>query len=170
MKLYGVTGYKDAGKTGLVERLVAEIAARGLTVSTVKHTHHAVDIDREGTDSFRHRQAGATEVALASAARWAVMHELRGAPEPPLEALLRRLAPVDLVIAEGYKRAGHPKIEVWRRAAGHPLMAPHMPTIRAVAADGPVAAPGLAVPVLPLGNTVGITDFLLRDLGIQGRG
>ncbi|MEM6905618.1 MAG: molybdopterin-guanine dinucleotide biosynthesis protein B, partial [Pseudomonadota bacterium] len=109
MNVYGVVGWKNAGKTTLVERLVAEITARGLSVSTIKHTHHGVDVDQPGKDSHRHREAGARQVILASGARWALMTELRGQPEAPLEALLGQLAPVDLVIVEGYKRDAHPK-------------------------------------------------------------
>ena len=102
MKVYGVTGWKNAGKTTLVERLVTEISGRGLTVSTIKHAHHSADIDEPGRDSFRHREAGAREVLLATPERWALMHELRGAPEPKVEDLIARLAPVDLVIIEGF--------------------------------------------------------------------
>lgn len=165
MKLYGVTGWKNTGKTGLMERLVGEMIARGLSVSTVKHAHHATETDLPGTDSYRHRQAGAREVMLASPLRWALMHELRGQPEPSLTDLLARLSPVDLVLIEGYKRADHPKIEAHRQAAGRDLLARENPTIRAVASD---AAPeGLACPVLHLDDTVAIADFILHDLGMQ---
>ncbi|EAP75825.1 molybdopterin-guanine dinucleotide biosynthesis protein B [Roseovarius nubinhibens] len=164
MRVYGVTGWKNAGKTGLMERLVAEFTARGMSVSTIKHAHHAVDVDQPGTDSYRHREAGAREVVLASARRFAVMHELRDAEEPTLEALIARLAPVDLVLVEGYKRAPHPKIEAYRAAAGHPLIAPESPSIRAVAADCEVDAP---CPVLPLDDTGAIADFILADLGLR---
>jgi len=164
MRLYGVTGYKNAGKTGLVARLVAEIAGRGLAVSTIKHTHHDVDIDTPGTDSFRHREAGAREVVLASAARFAIMHELRGRAEPPLDVLLARMAPVDLVIAEGYKSARHPKVEAWRAEAGHALMAPDDPTIRAVASD--TVLPDLHKPRFALDDTAAVADFILREVGL----
>ena len=164
MRVYGVTGWKNAGKTGLMERLVAEFTARGMSVSTIKHAHHAVDVDQKGTDSYRHREAGAREVVLASAKRFAVMHELRDAEEPTLEALIARLAPVDLVLVEGYKRAPHPKIEAYRAAAGHPLIAPESVSIRAVAADCEVEAP---CPVLPLDDTGAIADFILADLGLR---
>ena len=107
----GITGWKNSGKTTLTERLVRELTRRGWKISTVKHAHHAFDIDKEGTDSFRHRQAGAAEVAIVSGNRWALMHELRGEDEPRLEAILARLAPCDLVLIEGYKRESHPKIE-----------------------------------------------------------
>ncbi|MFD0859098.1 molybdopterin-guanine dinucleotide biosynthesis protein B [Roseovarius aquimarinus] len=163
MKVYGVTGWKNAGKTGLMERLVTEITARGLSVSTIKHAHHSFDVDHPGRDSHRHRVAGAHEVLLASGTRVAIMQELRGAPEPELETLLARLSPVDLVLIEGYKRALHPKIEAWRAAAGHPLIAPNDPSIRAVAADSPLEAP---CPVMDLDDTRAIADFILRELGL----
>jgi molybdopterin-guanine dinucleotide biosynthesis protein MobB len=164
MRVYGVTGWKNTGKTHLMERLVAEIAGRRVSVSTVKHAHHDTEVDHPGTDSYRHRAAGAREVALVSPRRWAVMAELRGAPEPPLDAVLARLSPVDLVLVEGYKTAPHPKVEAWRAAAGRPLLAPGNPTVRAVAADGPVAAEGL--PVFDLNDTAGIADFVLREVGL----
>ena len=164
MKLYGVTGWKNAGKTGLMERLVAEMVARGLTVSTVKHAHHATEIDRPGRDSYRHRAAGAQEVLVASPLRWALMHELRGAPEPPLDDLLARLSPVDLVLVEGYKSAPHPKVEAHRAGTGQPLLAPGNPTIRAVASDS--APGGLSVPVFDLDDTGAIADFILREVGV----
>ncbi len=164
MRRYGVTGWKNAGKTGLMERLVAEMVARGLSVSTVKHAHHDTEIDHQGRDSYRHREAGAREVVLCSPVRWALMHELRGAPEPPLETLVARLAPVDLVLIEGYKRSTHPKIEAHRAETGRALLAPGNATIRAVASN---AAPvGLDVPVLPLDDTAAIADFILHDLGM----
>ncbi len=123
MKIYGITGFKNAGKTTLTERLVTEIAGRGFTVSTVKHAHHAIDIDTPGKDTFRHRAAGARQVMLATAARWALMTELRGAEEPELADLLARMDPVDIVLVEGFKRGGHPKVEAHRVALGHPLIA-----------------------------------------------
>lgn len=165
MNVYGVTGWKNAGKTGLMERLVAAFTARGLRVSTIKHAHHAVDVDQPGTDSYRHRTAGAQEVVLASARRYAVMHELREADEPTLDALLARLSPVDLVLVEGYKREAHPKIEAYRAATGHALLAGDLPSIRAVAADCAIDAP---CPVLSLDDTDAIADFILDDLGLKG--
>jgi len=163
MKVYGVIGWKNAGKTTLVERLVAEIAGRGYSVSTVKHTHHGVDVDRPGKDSHRHRQAGARQVILASAARWALMTELRAAPEPALADLLAHLAPVDLVIVEGYKRDDHPKVEVWRAETGQPLIAAGDPTVRAVASND---APAASQPVIGLDDVPAIADFILADLGM----
>ncbi|KPQ04749.1 MAG: molybdopterin-guanine dinucleotide biosynthesis protein MobB [Rhodobacteraceae bacterium HLUCCA12] len=168
MKVYGVTGWKNTGKTGLMERLVTEITARGLSVSTIKHAHHDTEIDHPGRDSHRHRQAGAREVLVSSPVRWALMHELRGANEPSLDDLLARLSPVDLVLIEGYKRAPHPKIEAHRVETGRDLLAVHSPSVRALASNAdpgdPVLA-GLTVPVLALDDTCAIADFLLRDLG-----
>ena len=145
MKVYGIIGWKNSGKTSLMERLVAEITARGLSVSTVKHVHHDVDLDQPGKDTFRHRAAGASEVVLASAHRFALMRDHRG-PEPALTDILQRLAPVDLVLVEGYKRDPHPKVEVFRAATGHSMIQPTDPTTRAVATDTPLGP--LSVPVL----------------------
>ncbi len=163
MRLYGVVGWKNAGKTGLMERLVAEITGRGFTVSTVKHAHHTFDVDHPGKDSHRHRVAGATEVLLASRARFALMHELREENEPSLEDLLGKLAPVDLVLIEGYKRDAHPKVEAYRAATGNPLIAPDDPTIRAVASDTPL---DLDRPVFDLNDTGPIADFILAEVGL----
>lgn len=163
MKIYGVTGWKNAGKTGLMERLVAEISGRGYSVSTVKHAHHAFDVDQPGRDSYRHRAAGAQEVLLASAQRVALMQELRGAPEPPLADLLGRLSPVDLVLIEGYKREPHPKIEAFRAEAGNALIAPTDPAIRAVASD---CALEINRPVFDLDDTGRIADFILSEVGL----
>ena len=163
MRLYGVTGWKNAGKTGLMERLVAEIAGRGLAVSTLKHAHHSFDVDHPGKDSHRHRLAGAREVVLSSRNRFALMHERRGAAELSLEALLQKLSPVDLVLVEGYKRDRHPKVEAFRAATGQPLIAPNDPTIRAVAAD---CALELDRPVFDLDDTRAIADFILGEVGL----
>ena len=166
MNVYGVVGWKNAGKTTLVERLVSEISGRGFTVSTVKHTHHMVDVDKPGKDSHRHRQAGAHQVILSSSSRWAIMTELRGAPETPLTELLTHLAPVDLVIVEGYKRDEHPKVEAWRAETGQPLIALDDPTVRAVASnDRPVTDK----PVIGLDDIPAIADFILADLGLSLR-
>jgi molybdopterin-guanine dinucleotide biosynthesis protein MobB len=156
-------GWKNAGKTGLMERLVTEITGRGLRVSTVKHAHHAFDIDHPGKDSHRHRVAGATEVLLASRNRFALMHELRDEDEPSLAALLAKLSPVDLVLIEGYKRDDHPKIEAHRAETGNPLIAPDDPTVRAVASDVPL---DLDVPVFDLNDTGAIADFILAEVGL----
>ena len=160
MRTMGVVGWKNSGKTGLVERLVAEICGRGLRVSTVKRAHHGFDADEAGRDSFRHREAGASEVLVCSRERIALMHELRGAPEPPLAELLARLAPVDLALVEGFKGEGHAKIETHRAAAGNPLIAPDDPTVRAVASDSPLE---LDRPVFDLDDTRGIADFVIAE-------
>ncbi|MFO1201941.1 MAG: molybdopterin-guanine dinucleotide biosynthesis protein B [Tabrizicola sp.] len=162
MRVYGVIGWKNSGKTSLMERLVAEITGRGFSVSTVKHVHHHVDLDQPGKDTWRHRQAGAREVVLASADRMAILVEHRG-PEPELPAVLTRLAPVDLVLVEGYKRDAHPKVEVWREETGHPLIQPGDPLVRAVATDAALALP---VPVLDLNDTRAVADFILREVGL----
>ena len=163
MRIYGVTGWKNAGKTGLMERLVTEITGRGLTVSTVKHAHHTFDVDHPGKDSHRHRVAGATEVLLASRNRFALMHELRDEAEPTLEELLSKLMPVDLVLVEGYKRDRHPKVEAFRAETGNDLIAPGDPTIRAVASDTPM---DLDRPVFDLNDTTTIADFILSEVGL----
>ena len=165
MKLYGVTGWKNAGKTVLMERLIADITARGLTVSTVKHAHHAFDVDQPGKDSHRHRAAGAAQVLVASRNRWALMTELRAAPEPTLDQLLARLDPVDLVLVEGYKRDRHPKIEARRTETAQDLIAACDGTIEAVASDQPI--PGLAVPVFHLDDVRAIADFILARTGLR---
>lgn len=162
MKVYGVIGWKNSGKTSLMERLVAEITGRGFSVSTVKHVHHSVDLDQPGKDTFRHRQAGAREVVLASADRLAILVEHRG-PEPELPAVLARLAPVDLVLVEGYKRDAHRKIEVWRAETGQPLIQPGDPLVQAVATDSSLTLP---VPVLGLNDTQAVADFILREVGL----
>ncbi|MFV0474408.1 MAG: molybdopterin-guanine dinucleotide biosynthesis protein B [Pikeienuella sp.] len=161
MNIYGVTGWKNAGKTTLVEGLVAEFVRRGLSVSTIKHAHHGFDLDMEGKDSWRHREAGAAEVLVASDSRFALMRETPEAP-PTLAGLVARLAPVDLVLVEGYKRDRHPKIEVWREAGGRAPIAAGDPTIRAIASDD---QPETDRPVLPPDPVV-IADFIIRDLGL----
>ena len=165
MNIYGVIGWKNAGKTSLMERLVAEISGRGFRVSTVKHVHHDVDLDQPGKDTYRHRTAGAEEVVLASADRMALLREHRGS-EPDLAVILTRMASVDLVLVEGYKRDSHPKIEVYRREAGHDLIQPGDPMVRAVATDAALAV--LTVPVLDLNDTGAIADFILREVGLAG--
>jgi molybdopterin-guanine dinucleotide biosynthesis protein B len=165
-RVFGITGWKNSGKTGLTERLVTELTRRGWKVSTVKHAHHDFDIDKEGTDSFRHRQAGASEVAIVSGRRWALMHELRGEDEPALDEVLARLAPCDLVLVEGYKREGHKKIETRRTDAKDtaPLSAGD-PTIMAIAADHAVADNTL--PVFDLDDVTSIADFIETTVGLS---
>jgi len=158
MKVIGIAGWSGAGKTTLLTRLIPRLTARGLRVSTIKHAHHGFDVDQPGKDSHTHRAAGATEVLVSSANRFALMHELRGAPELTLGALLAKLSPVDLVLVEGFKREAHPKLEVYRAALGKPLLAPNDPNIVAIASDGPVAA---RVPVVALDDIEAIADVLL---------
>jgi molybdopterin-guanine dinucleotide biosynthesis protein B len=157
-RVIGVAGFKNAGKTTLVEKLVGELTRRGHCVSTVKHAHHSFDIDQEGRDSFRHRQAGALEVAVVSRHRWAIIHELREEAEPPLADILAKLAPCDLVIVEGYKRDGHDKIEVRNLALDHPKLAGDDPTIVAIAASGPVD--GAPVPVFSRDDVADLATFV----------
>lgn len=168
MRVFGITGWKNSGKTTLTERLVAEFTRRGFAVSTVKHAHHAFDIDKEGTDSFRHRAAGAQEVAIVSQGRWALMHELRGESEPPLDRILARLAPCDLVLIEGYKREPHAKIEARRRDARDtaPLSVAD-PAIVAVASDAP--QPDETLPVFGIDDIQSIADFIAARTGLPQR-
>ena len=163
MKRFGITGWKNAGKTSVMERLVAEFVARGLRVSTLKHAHHTFEIDHEGRDTYRHRAAGAAEVLVSSGTRWALMSELRGDPEPALDELIAKMTPVDLVLIEGWKTSPHPKLEVWRAETGHPLIAPGDETIRAVATDTSL---DLKIPVLDLNDTQALADFVQSEVGI----
>lgn len=165
-RVFGITGWKNSGKTGLTVRLVEELTRRGWRVSTVKHAHHSFDIDQHGTDSFRHRQAGAGEVAIVSGHRWALMHELRDEPEPDLDIILSRLAPCDLVIIEGYKREGHAKLETRRlESKDRDPMAPGNPSVVAIASDHPVETTSL--PVFDLDDTASIADFVERHTGLK---
>lgn len=164
-KVIGVAGFKNAGKTTLVERLVQHLTQRGYRISTVKHAHHSFDIDHEGRDSFRHRAAGASEVAVVSASRWAIIHESRGEVEPPLADILAKLGACDLVIIEGYKRDTHDKIEVRNLALAHPKLAGEDPTIVAIAATGPIAdAP---VPVFDRDDVTALADFIIAHAGLS---
>lgn len=160
MKVFGVTGWKNSGKTGLVERLVQELTARGHAVSTVKHAHHSFDVDHPGRDSYRHRAAGAQEVVLSSFNRWAIMHELRGAAEATLEELLAKMTPVDIVIVEGFKSEAIDKIECFRAEARNPVIYPDDPRILAIASDTPM--PDADRPVFDLSDTAAIADFVVE--------
>lgn len=164
-RVFGVTGWKNSGKTALCEGLVAALVARGLKVATVKHAHHSFDVDSPGTDSHRHRMAGAVETAVVSGRRWAMMHELRDEDEPSLDAILERLSPADIVLVEGYKNATHPKIEC-RRAESRDRtpLAGTVPNIVVVASDGTVSAGDL--PHFDLDAVDAIADFILDRLGI----
>lgn len=166
--VFGITGWKNSGKTTLTERLVAELVGRGFRVSTVKHAHHDFDIDREGADSFRHRAAGASEVAIVSGRRWALMHELRGEQEPTLDQIIARLAPCDLILVEGYKREAHAKIECRRQESrNRQRLAPLDPAIVAIAADHDTEADGR--PLFALDDIPAIADFVARHAGLAGR-
>jgi molybdopterin-guanine dinucleotide biosynthesis adapter protein len=161
MRIIGIAGWSGAGKTTLILKLIPLLTARGLKVSTLKHAHHMFDVDQPGKDSHSHRMAGATEVLIASENRFAIMHELRGAPEPPLEVLLGKLSAVDLVLVEGFKRAPHPKIEVFRQANGKPPLHPGNATIVGIASDQPF--PDAPCQVLDLGDTAGIAEMALEQ-------
>lgn len=160
MKVIGLAGWSGAGKTTLVLKLLAEFTGRGLRVSTIKHAHHAFDVDTPGKDSYRHRSAGAFEVLVTSTERFALMHDLRGAPEPSLADHLARLAPVDLVLIEGFKREAVPKIEIHREANGKPFLHPGDPHILALVSD--LALPPSALPHAALDDTALVAELVLR--------
>jgi len=162
MRIFGLAGWSGSGKTTLMTALIPELVSRGITVSTLKHAHHAFDVDQSGKDSWRHRQAGAREVMISSQNRWALMHELRGAPEPPFDELVRRMSPVDLLLVEGFKRHPHPKIEVYRPSLGKPLLHPEDPLVVAIASDETL--PGITLPWLPLSDASGVATFILGHL------
>ena len=164
-RVFGLAGWSGSGKTTLMTRLIPALLRRGLTVSTLKHAHHSFDIDQPGKDSRRHREAGAQEVMVASDQRWALIHELRGAPEPSMDALLSQMNPVDLVVVEGFKHGPQPKIEVYRRSVGKPLLAPEDKSIVAIASDEPVA--GLALPRFALDDIDGIASFIIAHCDIK---
>ena len=177
MKVFGITGYSGMGKTTLLERLVPELRARGLRVSLIKHSHKDIEIDRPGKDSFRLREAGCSEVLLMGRSRWALMHELRDDPEPPLAYLLSRLQACDLVLVEGFKEGHFPKLEVWRAALDRAPLWPNWPGVQAIASDADAATvqaairqgtprdPTQALPdtpplCLPLADASALADFV----------
>jgi molybdopterin-guanine dinucleotide biosynthesis protein B len=164
MKIFGLAGWSGAGKTTLMVELVRLINARGVRVSTIKHAHHDFDIDRPGKDSFRHREAGASEVLVTSGTRWALMHEMRGAPEPRLEELVAHMTPVDLLLIEGFKSHPHDKIEIHRSSLGKSMLWPGDPSIVAVASDVPLGE--LPLPRLDLGDPSAIVHFILGNTGL----
>lgn len=164
MKVFGLAGWSGSGKTTLLVRLIPALVSRGLSVSTIKHAHHGFDVDTPGKDSHAHRLAGAREVMVSSANRFALMHELRGAPEPTVEELVARMSPVDLLLIEGFKHHAHDKLEVHRPALGKPLLAASDPRVVAVASDAPLA--GLAVPLLPLDDIEAIAGFVASHCGL----
>jgi molybdopterin-guanine dinucleotide biosynthesis protein B len=158
-RIMGLAGWSGSGKTTLITRLIPVLTARGLTVSTIKHAHHAFDVDKPGKDSYQHRSAGAAEVLVTSGNRWVLMHELRGAREPDLHELLAKLAPVDLVIVEGFKRTTPIKIEVHRSCLEKPFLYSNDPAVVAVASDIPVPPPS-TIPTLALDDIEAIADFV----------
>ncbi len=163
-KVIGVCGFKNSGKTTLVEKLVRHLTDRGYKISTVKHAHHDFDIDHEGRDSFRHRKAGAAEVAVISQNRFAIMNELRGTEPPSLNEILVKLSPCDLVIVEGYKRDTHDKIEVRNLELNHQTLAGDDPTIVAVAANGEIV--NCAVPVFSRDDVSNLAQFIIKHTGL----
>lgn len=165
-RVMGLAGWSGSGKTTLMVQLLPELIGCGFSVSTIKHAHHAFDVDRPGKDSYRHREAGAREVLIGSHKRWALMHELRDEPEPELDDLLGRLSPVDLVLVEGFKKTHHPKIEIHRTALGKPLICRDDASVVAVASDGDAGGLGVSLPVLDLNDIAGIAGFILDYTGL----
>jgi molybdopterin-guanine dinucleotide biosynthesis protein B len=159
MKIFGFAGWSGSGKTTLIERVIPALAGRGLKVSLIKHAHHSFDVDQPGKDSYRHRHAGCAEVLISSSTRWALMHELRGAPEPTLEELVPHVAPCDLLLVEGFKRAAIPKLEVYRRENGKPRLHLDDPHIVAIATDQRFET---ALPQFDLDDIESVADFIAR--------
>jgi len=167
-RIFGVVGWSGSGKTTLVTSLIPELVGRGLRISTVKHTHHDIEIDKPGKDSHRHREAGATEVLVTSPRRWALIHELHEASEPDVESLIRRMSAVDLVLVEGFKSHRFAKLEVHRPSLGKPLLAASDPSVVAVASDQPLLE--TALPVLPLDDVGAIATFIMAHFHLRGGG
>ena len=164
MKTFGFAGWSGSGKTTLIEQLIPRFTGRGLKVSLIKHAHHTFDVDHPGKDSYRHRQAGAQEILVTSSRRWVLMHELRGAHEPSFEDQVQRISPCDLLLVEGFKHAPIPKLEVWRRETGEPLLHPNDPHIVAVASDAKIET---KLPLLDLNDVDGIAAFILKKLELK---
>ena len=164
MKVFGFAGWSGSGKTTLIEQIIPRVVARGLRVSLVKHAHHRFDVDQPGKDSYRHRHAGAAEVMISSENRWALMHELRGAAEPNLDELVRHMAPVDLLLVEGFKRYPQPKLEVYRRENGKPRLHADDQHIVGIATDMPFET---HLPQFGLNDYDAVTDFILRFNGLS---
>jgi|SRR5688572_6280031 molybdopterin-guanine dinucleotide biosynthesis adapter protein len=163
MKIFGFAGWSGSGKTTLIERLIPLFAARGLTVSLIKHAHHSFDVDQPGKDSYRHRHAGCSEVLVSSSRRWVLMHELRGAAEPDFGKLIEHVSACDLLLVEGFKREKLPKLEVYRSSVGEPLLHPHDPDIVAVASDQRVAT---KLPQFDLDDAPAIAAFVVQHRGL----
>ncbi len=163
MKIFGFAGYSGSGKTTLIEKLIPLFVQRGLKVSLIKHAHHTFDVDQPGKDSFRHRHAGCTEVLVTSSRRWALMHELRGAPEPTLNEQIERLSPCDLLLVEGFKHEHIPKLEVYRAVVGESMIHPHDSNIVAIASDAKVDT---QLPQLDLNELEAVAAFILKQVGL----
>jgi molybdopterin-guanine dinucleotide biosynthesis adapter protein len=164
VKIFGFAGWSGSGKTTLIEKLIPLFVERRLKVSLIKHAHHSFDVDPPGKDSYRHRHAGCSEVLVSSSRRWALVHELRGAPEPGLEQLIMQIAPCDLLLVEGFKREKMPKLEVYRAVTGEPLLHPQDPDVVGIATDRKLQA---ALPQFDLDDAPGIAAFVLRHLGLS---
>jgi molybdopterin-guanine dinucleotide biosynthesis protein B len=164
MKTFGFAGWSGSGKTTLIEQLIPRFVQRGLRVSLIKHAHHTFDVDHAGKDSWRHRQAGASEILVTSSRRWVLMHELRGAQEPSFDEQVKRISPCDLLLVEGFKHAPIPKLEVWRKETGEALLHPNDPHIVAVASDAKVET---KLPLLDLNDVDGICSFILKKLELR---
>jgi molybdopterin-guanine dinucleotide biosynthesis protein B len=167
MRILGIAGWSGAGKTTLLAKLIPELTRRGIRVSTMKHAHHAFDVDTPGKDSYVHREAGATEVMVSSGKRWALMHELRDADEPDAGELIRHMTPVDLLLIEGFKNEPHDKLEIYRPENGKPLLSAEDPTYVAIVSDA--AVPGAKLPVIDLNDIRAIAEFVLRHCRLQDR-
>lgn len=165
MKTFGLVGWSGSGKTTLMEQLIPELTGRGFSISTMKHTHHKFEIDKPGKDSFKHRMAGATEVAVMSSTRWALVHELREADEPSVDEMIAKMSPVDLVLIEGFKTHTHPKVEIFRPSVREAMLQPEDETVVAVATDEDLG--DLAVPVLDLNNVPQVADFIIAYCDLQ---
>jgi molybdopterin-guanine dinucleotide biosynthesis protein B len=166
MKIFGFAGYSGSGKTTLIEQLIPLFTARGITVSLIKHAHHTFDVDQPGKDSYRHRKAGCTEILVTSSRRWALIHELDGAPEPSLMEQVNHMSPCDLLLVEGYKRERIPKLEVYRAAIGEPLIHPHDENVVAIATDMRLDT---TLPQLDLNAPQEIAQFVLEHVGLARR-
>ena len=166
MQILGLAGWSGSGKTTLLIRLIPFLTSRGLNVSTIMHAHHLFDIDTPGKDSYEHRRAGATEVVITSADRWALMHENRGKGEPDMEMLVERMAHVDLLLVEGFKNYPHHKLEVHRPRLGKPLLALEDHNIVAIASDAPLS--DIRLPVFDLDDVPRIADFVVSHCKLSG--
>jgi molybdopterin-guanine dinucleotide biosynthesis protein B len=164
VKTFGFAGWSGSGKTTLIEKLIPRFVGAGLRVSLIKHAHHNFDIDVPGKDSYRHRHAGASEILVTSSRRWVLMHELRGAQEPPFDEQIKRVSPCDLLLVEGFKFAPIPKLEVWRRETGEALLHPNDPHIVALATDAEVKT---KLPRIDINDDAAIAAFILKHVGLD---